>query len=117
MTTYITIERLQVVAHHGVMAQEAHVGNLFEVTARLAYDFAPAAATDDIEKAINYAEAVDLINDAMAVPCRLLETVVFRLKEAIMARWPQITGGSITLYKIHPPFPSTVAAASATVEW
>ena len=117
MKTYIEISRLEVFAHHGVMPQEARVGNLFEVSARLCYDFSAAAASDDVASAINYAEVVELVNDVMAVPCKLLETVVLRLKEAIMARWPQITAGTVTVAKLHPPFSSTVAYAAAAIEW
>lgn len=44
MKTYIDIERMQIRAHHGVLEQEKRVGNLFEVSVRLFYDFSEAAA-------------------------------------------------------------------------
>ncbi len=117
MKTYIDIERMQIRAHHGVLEQEKRVGNLFEVSVRLFYDFSEAAATDSVENTVNYAEAVDIVRGIMAEPARLLETVVFRIREALTARWPGITGGHVTLAKLHPPFPPPVVQAAVTVEW
>lgn len=116
-TTRIDIERMQIHAHHGVMEQEKRVGNLFEVSVRLFYDFTDAAATDDVALTVNYAEAVAIVRDVMALPCRLLETVAFRIRDALCARWQGITAGSVTVAKLHPPFPTPVASASVTVRW
>ena len=66
MKTYIDIERMQIRAHHGVLEQEKRVGNLFEVSVRLFYDFSEAAATDSVENTVNYAEAVDIVRGIMA---------------------------------------------------
>lgn len=117
MKTWIEINKLQVYARHGVMPQETRVGNLFEVSARLCYDFSEAASSDDIESALNYAELVELINDVMSRPRRLLETVAFDIRSAVLERWPRISGGSIRIAKVHPPFSSKVESAAVEVEW
>ncbi len=117
MKTSIDIERIQIRAHHGVLEQERRVGNLFEVSIRLYRDFAEAANTDDISLTVNYAEAVDIVREVMATPCRLIETVALRIRNALMTRWPDITAGRVTVAKLHPPFPTTVGKASVTIEW
>lgn len=117
MKTWIEINKLQVYAHHGVLPQETRVGNLFEVSARLCYDFSEAAYSDNIESALNYAELVELINNVMSRPRRLLETVAFDVRTAVLERWPGICEGSIRIAKVHPPFPSKVESASVEVEW
>lgn len=117
MKTYIEIDRIQLHARHGVMPQETRVGNLFEVTLRVCFDFETAAAGDDIDATLNYAEAIDIVRDVMAVPRRLLETVAVEIRDRLLARWPDITGGYIKVTKLRPPVTTPVAGCSAIVEW
>ena len=108
---------MQVYAHHGVLEQERRVGNLFEVSVRLEYDFTTAGATDDLSKAINYAEVAEIVKDVMARPRQLLEAVAVDLHDTLVDRYRQVTGGSITVSKPHPPMPADVESASATICW
>jgi len=117
MKTWVEINRLQIYANHGVMPQETRVGNLFEVSARLCYDFTEAAISGDIELALNYAEAVEIISKVMAEPRHLLETVAFNIRSALMGRWPGITAGTVKVAKLHPPFSSKVASAAVELQW
>ena len=117
MRSYIDIDRLLVYARHGVDEQERRVGNAFEVSLRLYYDITAAADDDDIALAINYAEVVDVVNAVMVRPCLLLETVVMHIRQAIADRWPGVTGGRITLAKVHPPIKTPMASVAVTVEW
>lgn len=115
--SYIEIDRMKVFARHGVFEQERNVGNVFEVSLRLYYDFRTAARTDDIDRTLNYAMVVDIVNDIMKTPRNLLETVVSEIRHAITTRWPEVYGGRISLSKVHPPFTTPVGSVSATVEW
>ena len=51
----ITIENLQVYAHHGVLPEETVLGQRFLVTAVLELETRPAGRTDDLELSVNYA--------------------------------------------------------------
>ncbi len=117
MKTTVEINKLKIFARHGVLPQETAVGNMFEVSVVLTYDFEQAALADDIDRTLNYAEAAQIIVDEMAVPACLLETVVMRLRTALTTRWPAITSGRIHLAKLHPPVPHTVASMAVAVEW
>jgi len=117
MKTYIDIKRMQIHAHHGVLEQEKRVGNLFEVSVRISYDFTQAATTDALGLAINYAEAVDIVRQVMSEPRNLLETVAVHIHNALMLRWPKISSGCITVAKLHPPFSTPVGQTSVTIEW
>ncbi len=117
MKTYIAIDRMQLHAHHGVLPQETRVGNLFEVTLRVSFDFTRAALTDDVTHALNYAEAMDEVRHAMDTPRRLLETVAFDIRDRLLNRWPAITGGYISVTKLRPPVTTPVAGCSAIIEW
>ncbi|MFG6386014.1 MAG: dihydroneopterin aldolase [Muribaculaceae bacterium] len=117
MNTFVEIKGVKIYANHGVMPQETRVGNLFEVSARLCYDFEEAAAADDISKALNYAEAVELMEAVMATPRRLLESVAMDIRDTLQARWPAIKGGSVKVAKLHPPFTTKVDHVAVEIEW
>lgn len=117
MTTTVEINGLKIFARHGVLEQETAVGNYFEVSVKLSYNFEQAALTDNIDLALNYAEAADIIAEVMSHPRRLLESVVFDMRRALTQRWPDITGGSIRLAKLHPPVSHTVQSMAVCVEW
>ncbi len=103
MVGTIEINRLKLFARHGVFEQERELGNKFEVTVHLQYPIDSAMQNDDLNETINYAEVVDLIQEVMASPSKLLEHVAFRLHSAIINRYPSVTGGSIRVAKLNPP--------------
>ena len=117
MTTSVYIDKLRIFARHGVLPQERTVGNTFEVSVRLDYDFADAASADDVALTVNYAEVAYIVKHTMARPCELLEAAVWNIRKALLIRWPDIKSGRITVLKLHPPFTVPVASAGVTVEW
>lgn len=72
---------------------------------------------DILEDTVNYAEVVEIAKAEMAVPSRLLEHVVGRIRNAVMRRFPQITGGRIALRKLRPPICAELSAAGFAYEW
>lgn len=118
MKTSIEIDRLRLYGFHGVMAQEAVVGNMFEFSLSLRYPFVEAAEKDDLGATLNYAEVVSIVKTVNSVPSRLIENVAWRLKMALLERWPEIEGGSIRVSKIMPPIPSVeMAGVSVVIDW
>lgn len=117
MRTSVEINSLKIFANHGMLAQERVVGNKFEVSVRLDYDFAEAASSDDVTHTVNYAEVADIVKHTMSQPCALLETAAWNIRKAMLMRWPDIKSGRITVLKLHPPFTAPVASAGVTVEW
>ena len=117
MTGTVEINGLRLTAHHGVLPQERTVGNLFEVTVHLRYPMEGAMRHDDLSETLNYAEAVGIIRSEMETPSQLLENVVWRIREALLARFPRIGGGMIRLAKLTPPIPAEMADVAVRVEW
>lgn len=117
MHTFISIDNLKVNACHGVSEQETVVGNLFEVSVILEYDFSEAAENDDLTLTINYAELTDLVVDTMKTPRRLIESVAMEMKRRIMERWPATVSGQIEITKLHPPIPAPTPRATVVVAW
>ncbi len=105
-------------AFHGVAPQERTVGNLFEVSLRLEYPPALRAVTSDrVDDTLNYARVAEIVREVMTVPSDLLEHVAGRIHEAVMAAYPAIAGGSITVSKLAPPVPTEMTAARFTLQF
>lgn len=117
MKTYIDITGLKVFARIGVDEQERRIGNRFEISARLHYDASEAMRTDDIASALNYAEVTSVIVEACKAEAMLLEHVAGRIQSAIVAAFPQVNGGRLSIAKLHPPISAPTPFVSFTCEW
>ncbi len=120
MNYTVEINKIRLHAHHGMMEQERHIGNLFEVSVRLSipYRFAKEAFERDwLSGAIDYAEIAEIIKEVMAVPSCLLEHVTHRLRTKLLERFPMVTGGEIKVAKLTPPITAQMESATVTLAW
>ena len=118
MTTSISLNMMRFFAYHGVAEQERIVGNRFEVSITLTCNIAQALESDCLEHTINYAEIYQCIEREMNIPSRLLEHVAGRIIRAIRAQFAdKVTGGTITVAKIAPPFKCQLESVSVIVDF
>ncbi len=120
MRLTVAIDRQRVHARHGLLPQETRVGNMFEISVSVWYevtDNLDEAAMEDISSTVNYAELADLVMKVMASPRQLLETVAIALRKAIVEKWPELGGGSITVVKLTPPISAVMRGATVSIEW
>ncbi len=114
----IEINDFRLYAHHGVMEQEQKCGNEFAVTVHLDYPALTAATYDDLDGTLNYAEAVDVIKEEMAIPSLLLENVAMRVLQRLTQRWMQIESATVRIAKLSPPIHSVqLADVAVTLRW
>lgn len=113
----ISLSKLRIYAHHGVLPQERTVGNWFEVSISITVP-CQAVKSDNIEHTVSYAVIADIIRRQMAVPSNLIEHVAGRISEAIRNEFPEITHESITITKLTPPIDGIICSgASVTLEF
>ncbi len=104
MTGTILIDRLRIHARHGVMAQERAVGAWFRVSLEARFECRPEAyAEDRLEGTVNYADIVSAIQREMEIPSQLLEHLVHRTGQRLMADFPQIEHLTLAIFKENPP--------------
>ncbi|MDE6270689.1 MAG: dihydroneopterin aldolase [Muribaculaceae bacterium] len=115
--TCVEIEGLMLRARHGVAEVERRVGNDFRLDIRLYYDAAAAMRSDDVDCAVNYAAVIGIAREVMDTPSLLLENVVGRLRDAILAAMPAVTGGRIRLAKLCPPVSAVLDSCAFVLEW
>lgn len=113
----ITLDRQRVFARHGVLDSERVIGNDFLVTVTAVYNAARAIESDEVTDAVDYSRIAALVDREMAIPSALLEHVAGRIARAILAEFPPVTAGSVTVTKIHPPMAAQTAGASVTLSF
>ena len=95
----ITVTGISAHAHHGVYDWERERGQTFRVDAVLELDTAPAAAGDDLDKTVNYAELAQRLHAVLTgEPVALLETLAQRLADVCLAD-PLVEAVQITVHK------------------
>jgi dihydroneopterin aldolase len=95
----IELRGLRAHAHHGVYGFEREHGQTFRVDAVLELDTAPAAAGDDLDKTVNYAELAKQLHGVLTGEAvNLLETLAQRLADVCLAS-PLVTAVEITVHK------------------
>ncbi|SFK88787.1 dihydroneopterin aldolase [Geodermatophilus ruber] len=99
MPDRIAVRGISAHAHHGVYDWERERGQTFRVDAVLEVDTAPAAASDDLAKTVNYAELAQRLHAVLTGdPVDLLETLAQRLAEVCLAD-PLVDAVEITVHK------------------
>lgn len=113
----IEIKGLQIYAYHGVMPSERRIGNLFSLDITVTTDFSKAMMTDDVLDTVSYAAIVETACRVMKQPSNLIEHVAGRLRDAIIAEYPQVTHGYIRIAKLHPPISAQLDFAAVSIDW
>ncbi len=115
MEGIIEIEGMEFFAFHGCYETERVVGNKFMVYARIETDCSKAAQTDNIEDALSYLTAYEIIAKEMMITSHLLEHVAQRMIDALYNAFPQISHVTIKVSKLNPPLGGKIAATSVTL--
>lgn len=116
MKSKILLEDIKIYAYHGVLPEEALIGNNYIINAELHADLEKASQTDNLEDTINYAEVSEIIHQEIAIRSELLEHVIGRIINKIESKFPQITLIRIKLTKTIPPMPGEMKGVSLEFE-
>lgn len=116
MKGIIEIEEMEFFAYHGCFEAEQTVGNKFIVYACLHYNCEKPAATDNINDALSYQTAYEVIKKEMMKNSHLLENVTKRIIDALYANFPQIEYVKIKVSKLNPPIGGKIGGTSVTLE-
>ena len=115
MAAHFTIELkgLKFYAPHGMYAEEAKVGNAFEVDVIL-HTGSPDTKIDALDQTVNYVEVYTILAEAFAIRRQLLESLAMDIAESLHQRFPQIQKLSISIKKNHPPITNFSGAVGIT---
>jgi len=116
MKSKIILEDIKIYAYHGVLSEEATIGNHYIVNLEVHSDLEKASQSDDLKDTINYAEINEIIHQEMDIRSQLLEHVIGRIINKIESQFPQITYIKIKLTKTIPPMRGEMKGVSLEFE-
>lgn len=112
----IVIEEMEFYAFHGHYAEEQIVGNRFLVDLEIEADLKPAADSDQLEDAVNYQYAYQLIKKEMRrKKSNLLENIAKRILDAIFSEMEGIQKATIRVRKMHPPMGGPIRSVGVSM--
>ncbi|HEY4576626.1 MAG TPA: dihydroneopterin aldolase [Yaniella sp.] len=112
----ITLTGLRARGHHGVLDHERATGQVFLVDLELDVDIAKAAETDDVADAVNYADVAAVAEQVIVgEPVNLIETLVTRIADAVLAKFDRVRSVVVTVHKPQAPIPADFENVAITV--
>lgn len=112
----IVIEEMEFYAFHGHYAEEQIVGNRFLVDLEMETDLEPAADSDQLEDAVNYQHAYQLIKKEMRQKkSNLLENIAKRILDALFSEMEGIQKATIRVRKMHPPMGGPIRSVGVSM--
>ena len=99
----IFIDRLRMLAFHGVLPQERKVGGEFLVSLKVTADISKAIENDRVDDTVSYAALKDIVVEEMEQTSELLEHVAGRIANHVCRTFPQVETVEVTITKVNPP--------------
>jgi dihydroneopterin aldolase len=100
----IVIEEMEFYAFHGHYQEEQIVGNRFLVDLEMDADLTDAADSDNLNDAVNYQQAYQIIkNEMRRTKSNLLENIGKRILDALYTEMEGIQKATIRIRKLNPP--------------
>ncbi len=111
----IEIEGMEFYAFHGHFEEERIVGNHFFVDLKMEVETEKASQTDNLEDAVNYQTAYNLIKSEMQEKSYLLEHVAQRILNRLFENLNGLSSASVKVRKINPPMGGVIKSVSVTL--
>lgn len=113
----ITLHGMEFYAYHGVLAEEAKIGQKFVVDVTLFLPLDRAGTSDRLEDTVNYAEAYEVIRHIMTEDrFHLLEAAAEKMAACLLERFPSVERVRVMVRKVMPPIPGIFAGVSVEIE-
>ena len=111
----IEIEGMKFYAFHGHFESEQIVGNEFLLNLKIETNCNPAAVSDNLNDALNYQSAYEIVKKEMEKPSHLLENVAQRILDALYSSFTSIQKAEIKISKLNPPMGGEIEKVSVTI--
>lgn len=112
----IELENMEFYAFHGCYREEKIVGNQFLVDLIMDTDCSKAAETDDINDALSYLTAYQLVEQEVMKNANLLENVAKRILDTLFENFTQLDYAKVKVSKMNPPLGGKIEKVSLIIE-
>lgn len=111
----IILNNLGFYGYHGVLGEEARLGQRFWIDLTIGLDLTQAALTDDLEQAVSYADIYDVVQAAFSARrYNLIEALAQGVINAVFDNFRQIESVRVRVRKPEAPIP--MVAGEAAIE-
>ena len=114
--TIIAVEGMDFYAYHGCFKEETLIGTNFKVDIYLTVDTALAEAKDDMAGTVNYVEVYERVKRQVMIPSKLIEHVAARIRDTVLADFPQVCRVKVKVAKLNPPIGEKIREVNVTLE-
>jgi len=111
----IEIEGMRFYAFHGHFESEQIVGNEFLVNLKIETDCSKAALSDNLDDALNYQSAYEIVKIEMETTSHLLENVAKRILDSLQQHFNSISKAEVKISKMNPPMGGEIEKVSITL--
>lgn len=98
-------------AHHGYYIHEQKRGNNYIVDVSMELNIDEAAVHDDLHLTVNYEVIYRICNEIMEEPCKLIETVAYRIAHEVKKSFPYLGNIRVVIHKMKPELGGPVQSA------
>ncbi|MBI9055047.1 MAG: dihydroneopterin aldolase [Bacteroidales bacterium] len=111
----IKIENMEFYAFHGHFKEEQIVGNRFLVDLTIETDMQVPAKSDDLDDALNYQIAYNIVKEEMQIKSHLLEHIAGRILDNLYNSFNTIKKAEVKVSKMNPPMGGKMERVSVTL--
>ncbi len=113
---HIRIERIAVFGRHGVLPEEAALGQRFYISLDACLDLADAGRTDDVTRTVSYADLVQIaVEIGTGRRFKLIEALAEAIAGTILGRFPAIEAITVRIDKPSAPVPAILGGLSVAI--
>lgn len=116
MKHLIEVRGIKLYAFHGCMPQEAEIGGHYLVDVIVETDFSEAAASDELNKTIDYVLINQIVAEEMAKRSKLIEHVAGRIIRRLKEESVGIQKARLEIKKLCPPINGDVNHVAVVIE-
>ncbi len=112
--TKLSINNAEFYAYHGVKNEERILGGKYQVDLDLFYDATQAVINDDVNFAVNYEVAIDIIGDIVSGESfNLVETIANEILNQVIEKFSHLKKANVKVRKINVPIRHVVGYVEA----
>lgn len=116
MADRILVHRIAVFAYHGVLPEEARLGQRFFISLDCGLDLSAAGASDDVTRTVSYADLTEVaVEIASKRRFALIEALAESIAAEILARFEAIERVSVRVDKPSAPVAAVIDGVSVEI--
>ena len=103
MESTLHIKGLKYYAYHGLHDFEKKIGARFDVNLSMNTQVPTQGYTDELYQVIDYSKVEEVVSEVMKTPVDLIETLTYKILNAVLVQFPLIKGIKVEVIKWKPP--------------